>query len=82
MKNNEFNYTVEDSTLDSGLNGALCFVQMDADGGKSKNGNAGAEMGLGYCDAQCPHDLELINGEANLEGWKPSDMDPNAGFLQ
>jgi cellulose 1,4-beta-cellobiosidase len=36
-------------------------------------------MGLGYCDAQCPHDLKFINGEANMEGWKPSDTDPNAG---
>merc|ERR1711865_385133 len=54
LKNKEFTYTVDDSTLDCGLNGALYFVQMDADGGKSKYGNAGAEMGLGYCDAQCP----------------------------
>ena len=44
----------DDSQLDGGLNGALYFVQTDADGGKSKYGNAGAEMGLGYCDVQCP----------------------------
>jgi len=80
LKNKEFTYTVDDSTMDCGLNGALYFVQMDADGGKSKYGNAGAEMGLGYCDAQCPHDLKFINGEANVEGWNPSDTDPNAGF--
>merc|ERR1711981_1329593 len=55
------------------------FVQMDADGGKSKYGNAGAELGLGYCDAQCPHDLKFINNEANMEDWKPSETDPNAG---
>jgi len=52
---------------------------MDADGGKSKYGNAGAELGLGYCDAQCPHDLKFINNEANVESWNPSDTDPNAG---
>merc|ERR1719310_317419 len=27
---------------------------MDADGGKSKYDNAGAQYGTGYCDAQCP----------------------------
>ena len=32
---------------------------MDADGGKEKYGNAGAQLGLGYCDAQCPHDLKF-----------------------
>merc|ERR1711990_272497 len=79
LKNKEFTYTVDDSQLDCGLNGALYFVQMDADGDKSKYGNAGAEMGLGYCDAQCPHDLKFINNEANMEDWKPSESDPNAG---
>merc|ERR1712224_830772 len=75
LKNKEFTYTVDDSNLDCGLNGALYFVQMDADGGKAKYGNAGAQLGLGYCDAQCPHDLKFINGEANMEGWVPSDTD-------
>jgi cellulose 1,4-beta-cellobiosidase len=79
LKNKEFTYTVDDSNLDCGLNGALYFVQMDADGGKQKYGNAGAEMGLGYCDAQCPRDLKFINGEANLEDWMPSDTDTHAG---
>merc|ERR1719453_1080363 len=40
LKNKEFTYTVDDSNLDCGLNGALYFVQMDADGGKEKYGNA------------------------------------------
>jgi len=79
LKNKEFTYTVDDSNLDCGLNGALYFVQMDADGGMSKYGHAGAEMGLGYCDAQCPHDLKFINNEANVEDWKPSDTDMNSG---
>jgi cellulose 1,4-beta-cellobiosidase len=79
LKNKEFTYTVDDSKLDCGLNGALYFVQMDADGGKAKYGNAGAKYGTGYCDAQCPHDLKFINGQANVEGWKPSATDPNAG---
>lgn len=33
----------------------------------------------GYCDAQCPLDIKFINGEANSEGWKGSDSDPNGG---
>jgi len=76
LKNREFTYTVDDSQLDCGLDRALRY------------GNAGAEMGLGYCDAQCPHDLKFINGEAdlkfingeaNMENWIPSDTDVNAG---
>ena len=59
LNNEEFAYTVDDSQLDCGLNGALYFVHMDVDGGQSKYGNTGAEMGLGYCDAQCPHDFEV-----------------------
>merc|ERR1711904_408759 len=77
LKNKEFTYTVDDSQLDCGLNGALYFVQMEADGGAGKYGNAGAKYGLGYCDAQCPSDLKFINGEANSDGWKPSATDPN-----
>merc|ERR1711957_699984 len=79
LKNKEFTYTVDDSNLGCGLNGALYFVQMDADGGKSQYGNAGAEYGLGYCDAQCPHDIKFINGEANDVDWKPSETDSNSG---
>jgi cellulose 1,4-beta-cellobiosidase len=71
MKNKEFTYTIADSNLDCGLNGALYFVQMDADGSKSKYGNAGAQLGLGYCDVRCPHDLKFIHNEANMR----------AGFL-
>ena len=76
----EFTYTVDDSQLDGGLNGALYFAQMDADGGKSKYGNVGAELGPCYCDVQRPHDLKFINNEANMEDWKPSETDPNAGI--
>ena len=32
---------------------------------------AGAEFGTGYCDAQCPHDIKFINGEANVIDWEP-----------
>ena len=65
LKNHEFTFDVDVSKLPCGLNGALYFSEMDADGGASKySGNkAGAKYGTGYCDAQCPHDIKFINGE-------------------
>ncbi|KAH7395028.1 glycoside hydrolase [Phaeosphaeria sp. MPI-PUGE-AT-0046c] len=76
----EFTFDVDVSKLPCGLNGALYFVEMAADGGMGKGNNkAGAKYGTGYCDAQCPHDIKYINGVANVEGWNPSDADPNAG---
>eukprot|EP01062_Namystynia_karyoxenos_P003738 TRINITY_DN11328_c0_g2_i1.p1 TRINITY_DN11328_c0_g2~~TRINITY_DN11328_c0_g2_i1.p1 ORF type:complete len:515 (+),score=178.45 TRINITY_DN11328_c0_g2_i1:83-1627(+) len=81
LKNREFTFDVDVSNMPCGLNGALYFVEMDADGGMSKypGNKAGAKYGTGYCDAQCPHDIKFINGEANSEGWKPSASDPNSG---
>jgi len=71
MKNKEFSFTVDVSKLPCGVNGALYFVEMDSDGGKSKYpaDKAGAKYGTGYCDAQCPHDMKFINGEANMIDW-------------
>ena len=81
MANKEFSFTVDVSNLPCGVNGALYFAEMPADGGKGEYGDdkAGADYGVGYCDAQCPHDVKFINGEANAEGWNPSPADPNAG---
>jgi cellulose 1,4-beta-cellobiosidase len=81
IKNKEFTFTVDTSKLPCGLNGALYMVEMEADGGMSKypSNKAGAKYGTGYCDAQCPHDLKFINGEANCKDWKPSDTDKNSG---
>ncbi|KAJ6476502.1 exoglucanase-like protein 1 precursor [Mycena vitilis] len=65
-------------SLPCGLNGALYFSQMDADGGVSKSAGAnkaGAKYGTGYCDAQCPRDIKFINGVANSAGWVPSPND-------
>jgi cellulose 1,4-beta-cellobiosidase len=63
----EFTFTVDVSKLPCGLNGALYFSQMEADGGSGGNpGNkAGAKYGTGYCDAQCPRDLKFINGKVS-----------------
>ena len=35
-----------------------------------------------YCDAQCPHDIKFINGEANILNWQPSSKDSNSGIGQ
>jgi cellulose 1,4-beta-cellobiosidase len=67
-KGMEFTFDVDVSGLPCGLNGALYFSEMEADGGMGKNsGNkCGAKYGTGYCDAQCPHDMKFINGEVIL----------------
>lgn len=71
LKNQEFSVDIDISELPCGLNGALYFSEMDVQGGKRFSGNkAGAKYGTGYCDAQCPHDIKYISGEANSEGWK------------
>jgi cellulose 1,4-beta-cellobiosidase len=81
LLNKEFTFDVDVSNLPCGLNGALYFVEMDADGGLSKFplNKAGAKYGTGYCDAQCPHDLKFIDGEANTIDWAPDSNDPNSG---
>ncbi|CEN61393.1 Putative 1,4-beta-D-glucan cellobiohydrolase B [Aspergillus calidoustus] len=78
---NEFTFDVDVSNLPCGLNGALYFTSMDADGGLSKyEGNsAGAKYGTGYCDSQCPRDIKFINGLGNVDGWSGSESDPNSG---
>jgi hypothetical protein len=64
LLNMEFSFDVDLSTLPCGLNGALYFVTMDADGGMERfpTNEAGAKYGTGYCDAQCARDLKFING--------------------
>lgn len=81
LLNKEFTFDADSSRLDCGLNGALYFVEMEEDGGLSEYATnlAGAAYGTGYCDAQCPHDMKWIDGEANIIDWTPSDNDPNSG---
>jgi cellulose 1,4-beta-cellobiosidase len=81
LLNQEFAFDVDVSTLGCGLNGALYFVEMDADGGKARypTNKGGAAYGTGYCDAQCPHDVKWINGKANSDKWVPSATDVNSG---
>ncbi|KAJ3506494.1 hypothetical protein NLJ89_g6835 [Agrocybe chaxingu] len=79
--NQEFTFDVDVSNLPCGLNGALYFSEMDADGGMSRfsSNKAGAKYGTGYCDSQCPKDIKFINGEGNVLNWTPSATDPNGG---
>ncbi|KAF8652625.1 hypothetical protein AX16_004286 [Volvariella volvacea WC 439] len=81
LLNKEFTFDVDVSNLPCGLNGALYFSSMDADGGMAKypSNKAGAKYGTGYCDSQCPRDIKFINGEANVAGWVGSPNDTNAG---
>ncbi|KAF1987844.1 glycoside hydrolase family 7 protein [Aulographum hederae CBS 113979] len=81
LKNKEFTFDVDVSKLPCGLNGALYFSEMAADGGMSTapTNKAGAKYGTGYCDAQCPHDIKFIDGKANSDGWSGSANDKNAG---
>jgi cellulose 1,4-beta-cellobiosidase len=67
LMNQEFAFDVDVSNLPCGLNGALYFSEMDADGGMAKysTNKAGTKYGTGYCDAQCPQDVKFINGEVN-----------------
>ena len=80
LKNKEFSFISDVSNIGCGLNGALYFVEMDKTGNMGDGSNAvGAEYGTGYCDAQCPHDLKWINGEANLLDWVPSSNNGDTG---
>ena len=65
----EFTFDVDVSNLPCGLNGALYFSEMDADGGMAKypTNKAGAKYGTGYCDSQCPQDIKFINGEVRIQ---------------
>jgi cellulose 1,4-beta-cellobiosidase len=79
--NQEFTFDVDVSNLPCGLNGAVYFSQMSADGGMSAypSNKAGAQYGTGYCDSQCPQDLKFINGMGNVEGWTAEANSANSG---
>ena len=70
LKNREFTLTADMKKMPCGLNGAVYFVEMDADGGKARSGGAnaaGAKYGTGYCDAQCPHDMKFMAGKVTKQ---------------
>ncbi|KFY77697.1 hypothetical protein V499_02979 [Pseudogymnoascus sp. VKM F-103] len=77
---NEFTFDVDVSNPDCGINGALYISSMDLDGGvrKFSSNTACPKCGTGYCDSQCPRDVNFIDGEANVESWAASSNDANA----
>merc|ERR1719410_1086389 len=79
LKNREIAFDVDVSKLPCGMNGAVYFSEMPADGDKSSTNTAGAPYGTGYCDAQCPADVKFISGEANSEGWGTSETGRTTG---
>ncbi|KAF7972770.1 hypothetical protein HWV62_42255 [Athelia sp. TMB] len=81
--NQEFSFDVDVSNLPCGLNGAVYFSEMSADGGLSAypTNKAGAEYGTGYCDSQCPRDIKFINGRANLLDFNATSANSGTGSL-
>jgi len=81
--NQEFTFDVDVSALPCGLNGALYFSQMDADGGMAKYpaNKAGAKYGTGYCDSQCPRDIKFIDGQANMLDWNATSANSGTGSI-
>ncbi|KAF8892799.1 Exocellobiohydrolase [Gymnopilus junonius] len=81
LLNREFTFDVDVSNLPCGLNGAVYFSQMDADGGVARfpTNKAGSKYGTGYCDSQCPRDIKFIDGLANSAGWTPDSNSANSG---
>ncbi|KAH9146604.1 hypothetical protein LEN26_004945, partial [Aphanomyces euteiches] len=79
LLNQEFTFDVDKWTR---MLASPSMVASPSMASPSKTNKAGAAYGTGYCDAQCPHDIKFINGEANVKNWVPSSVDPNAGFGQ
>ncbi|KAK3377146.1 family-7 endo-glucanase [Lasiosphaeria ovina] len=77
LVNQEIAFDADVSKLPCGMNGALYLSEMDMTGGRGDLNPAGATMGTGYCDAQCPTNYTWINGIANLNstGACCSEMD-------
>jgi cellulose 1,4-beta-cellobiosidase len=67
---NEFTFDVDLSTVACGMNSALYFVPMEADGGVSQfsSNEAGAKYGTGYCDSQCARDLKFVGDTVSTIG--------------
>ncbi|CZT53202.1 related to Endoglucanase 1 [Rhynchosporium secalis] len=67
LTGNEFTFTVDVSKLPCGMNGALYLSEMNKFGGRDFLNKGGAELGNGYCDAQC-FTFPFVDGVGNIEG--------------
>jgi len=81
MVNQEFAFDANMAEMECGINGAVYFIEMTKSGGKGTETNkAGPKFGTGYCDAQCPHDMKFIEGQANCENWKVNEKDKSGNM--
>lgn len=81
---NEFTFDVDLSTVACGMNSALYFVPMEADGGVGQfpSNEAGAKYGTGYCDSQCARDLKFLGDTVSIQN-SLTDMEVrNLTFLR
>jgi cellulose 1,4-beta-cellobiosidase len=76
MLDKEIAFDVDVSALECGMNGAVYFVEMAADGEVGGNNKGGVFRGTGYCDGQCARDIKFSDGHANSKGWSPNTKDP------
>merc|ERR1712139_150198 len=76
MLNKEIAFTIDVSNMPCGLNSAIYFAEMSANGDAGATNKAGAAYGTGYCDGQCARDLKWVKGKANVEGWVSNPDDP------
>lgn len=70
LLDNEFAFDVNLSKTGCGVNSALHFIDMDADGGVARfpTNKAGAEYGTGYCNSQCSRELRYVGGKVRWAG--------------
>lgn len=82
LLDNEFAFDVDLSKVECGMNAALQFVGMEADGGLARfpGNKAGAKYGTGYCDSSCTRSQKWVAGKGNVEGWEPSPYDEENGI--
>lgn len=71
LLDNEFAFDVNLSKTGCGVNSALHFIDMDADGGMARfpTNEAGAEYGTGYCNSQCSRALRYVGGKVRSASW-------------
>lgn len=76
LLDNEFAFDVNLSKTGCGINSALHFIEMDADGGMARfpTNKAGAEYGTGYCNSQCSRSLRYVGGKVS-ETCEPDVQD-------
>jgi cellulose 1,4-beta-cellobiosidase len=65
LNQQEFAFDVDLSQVACGMNAALYFSEMDAQGGSAPTNKAGAKYGPGYCDAQCPSGDNFFDGQVS-----------------